>query len=167
MAIRTVLIYPDKRLRNVAKAVQAITPEIKSLVSDMFETMYHDNGVGLAATQINVAHRIITIDVSEDRARPLTLINPEIVGREGTSDISEGCLSLPGVYEHLGRAERISFKTMTLDGGEEIIEAEGLLSVCVQHEIDHLDGVLMVDHLSRIKRERTINKLKKLKKRLM
>lgn len=167
MAVRTVLTFPDKRLRTVAKPVAAITPEIKQLIADMFETMYQDNGVGLAATQINVAHRVITIDVSSDRTQPLTLINPKILSHAGVSDIREGCLSLPGVYEQLDRAESISVSTLDINGQEKTIDADGLLSVCIQHEIDHLDGVLLIDHLSRMKRERIANKLKKLKKRLM
>ena len=165
MTIRTVLTYPDPRLRKKAKPVTDITPAIKNLIADMYDTMYlGDRAVGLAATQINVQWRVITMDISSDQSEAITLINPKIIHREGLSEFSEGCISLPGVHEKLDRADKVSVETLTLDGETITIEADGLLSVCVQHEIDHLDGILLIDHLSRLKRTRLTNKLKKLKR---
>lgn len=164
MTVRTVLTYPDSRLRKKAAPVAAITPAIKNLVADMYVTMYFgDRAVGLAATQINVQWRVITMDISNDKSEAVTLINPTILHREGLSEFSEGCISLPGVYEKLDRADKVTVETLTLDGRTITMEADGLLSVCIQHEIDHLDGILLIDHLSRLKRSRIGNKLKKLK----
>ena len=164
MAIREILHFPDDRLRTKAQPVDVVDEEIRSLVADMFETMYDAPGIGLAATQINVHRRIIVIDVSEDRSQPLVLINPEILSRVGSHKMDEGCLSVPGVYETVERAEQIRLRTLDLQGEVRERDAEGLLAVCIQHEIDHLDGKLFVDYLSDLKRQRIRKKLQKQKK---
>ena len=149
-----ILHYPDPRLRNRAEPVASVDEEVRRLVDDMFETMYAAPGIGLAAIQVNVPLRVITIDVSEDRRQPLCLINPEIVELAGTVELEEGCLSVPGIYELVQRAQWIRARALDRDGEPFEFEAEDLLAVCVQHEIDHLDGRLFVDHLSRLKRQR-------------
>ena len=163
MALREILLYPDARLRNVATPVTQFDIHLKKLIDDMFETMYHDDGVGLAATQINVQSRIIVIDQSDDHKSPIILINPEIIEKKGISSLKEGCLSVPGVYECLNRAEYVKVKTHDLNGNVFEIEGEDLLSVCIQHEIDHLDGKLLIDTLSRLKQMRIKDKLIKYK----
>ena len=161
MAIREILHFPDDRLRTKAQPVAVVDNEIRAVVTDMFETMYAAPGIGLAATQINVHLRIIVIDVSEDRSQPLVLINPEIIGHSGTQKMDEGCLSVPGIYETVERAEQIRIRTLDLQGQPQERDAEGLLAVCIQHEIDHLDGKLFVDYLSDLKRQRIRKKLHK------
>ncbi|RMG36931.1 MAG: peptide deformylase [Gammaproteobacteria bacterium] len=161
MAILDILHFPDPRLRNKAKPVAEVDDRIRRLVDDMFETMYQAPGIGLAAIQVNVPLRVVTIDISEQHDQPLTLINPEILERDGIEEMDEGCLSVPGVYEKVRRAERIRFRALDRDGRSFEQEADGLLAVCVQHEIDHLDGKLFVDYLSNLKRQRIRKKLEK------
>jgi len=161
MALLPILQYPDPRLRTPARPVAAITEEIRKLAADMFETMYHAPGIGLAATQVNVQQRVIVVDVSRDKDEPMCLVNPEIVDKDGEEEMEEGCLSVPGVFETVRRAERVRIRYLSLDGEETIIDADGLLAVCIQHEIDHLDGRLFVDYLSTLKRNRIRRKLEK------
>ncbi len=161
MAILEILHFPDPRLRTKALPVDAIDAELATLVDDMFETMYKAPGIGLAATQINVHKQIVVIDVSEDHDQPLVLINPEIIREDGIETMDEGCLSVPEVYEAVTRAAEITFRTLDLEGKTLEIEADGLLAVCIQHEIDHLNGKLFVDYLSRLKLNRIRKKLEK------
>jgi len=161
MAILDILHYPDPRLRTVAKPVQAVDDSVRRVLDDMLETMYEAPGIGLAATQVNVHRRMIVIDVSEDKNDPLFLINPEILSRDGVEESQEGCLSVPGYYDLVQRAEKIHFRAVDRNGNSFESEAEGLLAVCVQHEIDHLDGKLFVDYLSELKRKRLRKKLEK------
>ena len=161
MAILDILHYPDTRLRNRARPVERVDDEIRRLVDDMFETMYAAPGIGLAAVQVNVPRRVIVLDVSEERNEPLCLINPEIVEASGEETMEEGCLSVPGYYDTVTRAERIRVKALDREGRPFEIEADGLLAVCVQHEIDHLDGKLFVDYLSSLNRQRVRRKLEK------
>ena len=153
--------FPDSRLRNVAGPVEKVDDEIRQLVDDMFETMYDAPGIGLAAIQINVPQRVIVIDISEDKSEPLCLINPEILEKEGEESMDEGCLSVPEIYETVTRAEKIRVRALDRDGNSFEMDADGLLAVCIQHEIDHLDGKLFVDYLSNLKRQRIRKKLEK------
>ena len=164
MALLDILHFPDPRLRNVAAPVEEITNEIKQLVDDMFETMYAAPGIGLAATQVNVHQRIIVVDVSETHNEPICLINPELVELAGTEQMEEGCLSVPGVFELVERADSIKVSAWDREGKPFSLEADGLLAVCIQHEIDHLDGKLFVDYLSQLKRSRIRKKLQKSQK---
>ena len=164
MPILDVLHFPDDRLRTVAKPVEEITPEIKKLVADMIETMYDENGVGLAATQVNVHQRIVVIDVSDTRDQPMALINPAIVDTSGVEISEEGCLSVPDTNAEVERAEFVTFEYLDLDGEKQVIEADGLLAVCIQHELDHLKGKLFIDYLSSLKQKRIKTKLEKLKR---
>ena len=164
MALLHILHFPDPRLRNVAAPVEEITNEIKQLVDDMFDTMYAAPGIGLAATQVNVHQRIIVVDVSETHNEPICLINPELVELTGTEQMEEGCLSVPGVFELVERADSIKVSAWDRDGKPFTLEADGLLAVCIQHEIDHLDGKLFVDYLSQLKRSRIRKKLQKSQK---
>lgn len=161
MAILDILNFPDPRLRNKAKPVKEVDSKIRKLVDDMFETMYEAPGIGLAAIQVNVPLRVITIDITEEREEPLVLINPEILQKDGSEEMKEGCLSVPGYFENVKRAEKIRFKALDRDGNSYEMDADGLLAVCVQHEIDHLDGKLFVDYLSSLKRQRIRKKLEK------
>jgi len=161
MAIRDILHYPDPRLRNRAEPVERVDDEIGRLVDDMLETMYAAPGIGLAASQVNVPRRVVTIDISEHGDRPLCLVNPEILELAGNVETEEGCLSVPGIYEFVERADWIRARALGRDGESFEFEAEGLLAVCVQHEIDHLEGTLFVDHLSRLKRQRIRKKAQK------
>ncbi len=161
MAILDILHYPDPRLRNKAVPVEEVDDAVRQLVDDMFQTMYQAPGIGLAATQVNVARRVIVIDISEDKSAPLCLINPEIVAREGEEQTEEGCLSGPGFYDTVTRSERVKVNALDRDGQRLELEADGLLAVCVQHEIDHLDGKLFVDYLSNLKRQRIRKRLEK------
>ncbi|MCU4179400.1 peptide deformylase [Bosea sp. BH3] len=175
MAIRPLVILPDAQLRLVSKPVDAVTPEIRTLVADMFETMYDAPGIGLAAIQIGVPLRVVTIDLSKPEAKegeepepkkPQVFINPQVTwSSEEHSAYEEGCLSIPEYYEEVERPERVKVSYMDLDGKVQEIEADGLLATCLQHEIDHLDGVLFIDHLSRLKRERVTKKFAKAAKR--
>lgn len=161
MALLEILKFPDERLRKKAKPVEVVNASIQKLVDDMFETMYAAPGIGLAATQVNVQKRVVVIDVSETKDQPLCLINPEILARSGTEEREEGCLSVPGVFEKVCRAEKVKVKALDLSGKPFELEAEGLLAVCIQHEIDHLDGKLFVDYLSPLKRQRIRKRLLK------
>ena len=164
MAILEILHFPDPRLRKKARPVVQVDDQVRQTVDDMFETMYQAPGIGLAATQVNIQQRIIVMDVSEAKDQPLCLINPEITHREGEEEMEEGCLSVPGVYEQVRRAERIQIRALNRDGNPFESAADGLLAVCIQHEIDHLDGKLFVDYLSPLKRQRIRKKLEKQKK---
>ncbi|MCG8669894.1 MAG: peptide deformylase [Pseudomonadales bacterium] len=159
MALLEILEFPDPRLRTVAKPIGQVDDGIRKLIDDMLETMYEAPGIGLAATQINVHKRVIVIDVSEEKNQPMVLINPEYEVIDGEQDYDEGCLSVPGYYETVTRAERIRLKALDRDGNPYEMDCDGLLAVCVQHEIDHLDGKLFVDHISKLKRERIRTKL--------
>jgi len=161
MAILEILHYPDPRLRNEALPVEIVDLEIKTLVSDMFETMYDAPGIGLASIQVNVPKRVIVVDVSEEHDQPLCFINPEIIRKEGEEEMDEGCLSVPGFYETVQRADKIRVKALNENGEEFEMDADGLLAVCIQHEIDHLDGKLFVDYISPLKRNRIRKKLEK------
>ena len=158
-----ILYYPDPRLRVQAASVAAIDDHIISLIDNMLETMYGAPGIGLAAPQVNVAKRIIVVDVSEDRDQPLVLVNPEIVDRDGLEQMEEGCLSVPGIYEVVQRAAHVQVKAMDRNENELDLELDGILAVCVQHEVDHLDGKLFVDYLSELKRQRIRKKMSKLR----
>ena len=164
MSILTILEFPDKRLRSVAQEVAQVDEQIKILVDDMLETMYAAKGVGLAATQVNVQKRVIVMDISEDKNEPICLINPEIVETGGTEESEEGCLSVPGFFEKVSRAETITVKALNRDGESFELEARDLLAVCIQHEMDHLQGKLFVDYLSAFKRNRIKAKLEKIHK---
>ena len=161
MSRLNILRYPDARLHKIAARVEHIDESIRQLVADMAETMYAAPGVGLAATQVDVHKQIIVIDASDKRAHLLTLINPEIVTAAGVADCEEGCLSVPGIYEKIPRAERISVRALGLDSQMFTMEAEGLLAVCIQHEMDHLKGRVFVEYLSRLKQTRIRAKLQK------
>ncbi len=161
MARMPILRYPDPRLYRKASPVERVDDSIRKLVDDMAETMYSAPGIGLAATQVDVHKRVIVIDASEARDRLLVLINPDIVSREGTQLLEEGCLSLPGIYEPVERALTIRVKALDRDGKNFEMEATELLAVCIQHEIDHLEGKVFVDYLSRLKRDRIRAKLQK------
>jgi len=161
MALLNILEYPDPRLRKVAVAVAAVTPEIQKLVRDMAETMYAAPGVGLAATQVDVHKRVIVMDISEARDELRVFINPEILAAEGEAECEEGCLSVPGYYDKVIRAARVAVRAQDANGERFELEAEGLLAVCVQHEIDHLAGKVFVDRLSPLKRARLAARLRK------
>ncbi len=162
MALLPILTYPDPRLHTVAKPVQAVDARIRQLIADMFETMYEAHGIGLAATQVNVHERLIVIDISEGRDQPLVLINPEIVWASPEKKINdEGCLSVPGIYDGVERHERVHVRALDADGKEQLIEAEGLLAICIQHEMDHLMGKVFVEYLSPLKRNRIKTKMLK------
>lgn len=159
MAILNILHFPDPRLRNRAKPVKQVDNSVRKLVSDMFETMYKAPGIGLAATQVDDSRQVIVIDISEEHDQPLCLINPEILESEGEESMDEGCLSVPGVYEKVVRADKVKVRALNQQGQPFEMEAEGLLAVCIQHEMDHLDGKLFIDYLSNLKRQRIRKKL--------
>ena len=161
MTVLTVLHYPDDRLRTVAKPIAEITPQIRQLVADLLETMYDENGIGLAATQVNVHQRVVVIDISENRDQPQVFINPEITARSGDTTYEEGCLSVPQSYANVERAADVTVKAQDLDGNWFEIQATGLLAICLQHELDHLLGKLFIDYLSPLKRDRIKKKLEK------
>ena len=161
MAILDVLSFPDERLRTVAKPVEEVNDEIKQLVSDMFETMKDENGIGLAATQVNRHVQVVVMDVSEDQNEPRVFINPEIIRKDGSTISEEGCLSVPGNYAKVERAESITVKALDQNGESFELDAEGLLAICIQHELDHLNGKLFVDYLSPLKRNRIRKQLEK------
>jgi len=162
MALLQILEFPDPRLRTIAEPVDKVDDEIRTLIDDMFETMYDAPGIGLAATQINVHKRIVVIDISEDKSEPLVLINPEFeILTDEQDQMQEGCLSVPGFYENVERPNRIRLKALNRDGEPYELIAEELLAVCIQHELDHLNGKLFVDHISRLKRDRIRSKLEK------
>lgn len=161
MSVLNVLRFPDERLRTVAQPVTEVTDEIKSFIDDMFDTMYDENGVGLAATQVDNHIRIFIADVSEDRSEPLVFINPVITDKEGMVINEEGCLSVPQCYAKVERAEKVTVEALDKNGEKFTHNAEGLKAICIQHELDHLDGKLFVDYLSPLKRERIKKKLEK------
>lgn len=162
MARLEILEFPDPRLRQRAKPVAVVDDAVRRLIGDMLETMYHAPGVGLAATQVNVHQRVVVIDVSEDQSQPLVFINPEIsVLDDAQCEYDEGCLSVPGFYETVVRPEHIRVKALDRDGNAFEITPSGLLAVCIQHEVDHLNGKLFVDHISSLKRDRIRKKLEK------
>ena len=161
MAILKILQYPDERLHKVAKKVSQVNEATRKLVRNMAETMYAAPGVGLAATQVDVHECIIVMDVSDGRDQLMVFINPEIIGRSGASDYEEGCLSVPGIYETVSRAEKITVRALDEKGASFTLDAEGLLAVCIQHEMDHLIGKVFVEYLSQLKQTRIRAKLKK------
>jgi peptide deformylase len=168
MAVRPLVLLPDPRLRQKCAPVETVTEEVRRLAQDMLETMYDAPGIGLAANQIGVPQRLVVIDVArkDEERQPVVLVNPEIVWRsEETATYEEGCLSIPDYYEEVERPARVKFRYSTLDGKTIEQEAEGILATCVQHEIDHLDGVLFIDHLSRLKRQLVTKKFAKAAKR--
>nr|CAA6830207.1 MAG: Peptide deformylase (EC [uncultured Thiotrichaceae bacterium] len=166
MALLEILHHPDSRLRKKASPVGTVDETVGRLVDDMLETMYDARGIGLAATQINVHQRVIVMDLSEDSDDPLCFINAEILSKEGEVVHEEGCLSVPDYYEKVTRAEKIRVKALDKEGEPFELDAEGLLAICIQHEIDHLDGKLFVDYLSSLKQQRVRKKLEKLKKQM-
>ena len=159
-----ILEYPDERLRTKAVAVESVDDELRQLAEDMLETMYAAPGIGLAATQVDRHIRMLVVDVSEDKSQPLTLINPEIIEEDGIKVHEEGCLSVPGIYEKVERPDTIKVRFLDLQGETQEMYAEGLLAVCIQHEMDHLEGKLFVDYLSELKRKRVRKKLAKERK---
>jgi peptide deformylase len=161
MALLEILHFPDPRLRIKAKPITAVTEAHRRLAADMLATMYAAPGIGLAAIQVGVDQRLIVVDVSDDNDEPLVFLNPELLSQSGTEVSQEGCLSVPGVYEDVERAERIRVRVMDLSGKTREFDADGLLAVCIQHEIDHLDGKLFVDYLSDLKRQRIRKRIEK------
>jgi peptide deformylase len=161
MAILPIIEFPDPRLRTVARPIAEVDSRLRQLIDDMFETMYAAPGIGLAATQVDVHERLLVLDVSEDKATPLVFINPEILHSEGSQVYQEGCLSVPGIYADVKRAETIRVRALDRDGQAFELDADGLLAVCIQHEMDHLAGKVFVDYLSPLKRELVRKKLAK------
>jgi peptide deformylase len=164
MTTLTILEFPDPRLRTVATPVTVFDAELKQFVADMFETMYTANGVGLAATQVNVHQRVLVADMSDDRNEPMVLINPQILEKDGSQIYQEGCLSFPGIYADVTRALKVKVKANDVDGKEVVIEVEGPLAVCIQHEMDHLAGKVFVDYLSPLKRSMLLKRMDKQRK---
>jgi peptide deformylase len=167
MALLPILQYPDERLHRVAQPVSAVDEKIVKLINDMAETMYAAPGIGLSATQVDVLLRIVVIDDSPSHDQLQTFINPEIIARSGVSEFEEGCLSVPGIYEKVPRAARITVRALDARGRPFERTADGLLAVCIQHELDHLDGKVFVEYLSRLKQQRIVEKLKKQRRRTM
>ena len=167
MALLSILHYPDQRLHTVASPVKEVNAEIRKLVEDMAQTMYAAPGIGLAATQVNVHKQVIVLDISESHDKLMALINPRIIARDGMGEREEGCLSVPGIYEKVTRAERITVEALDRDGKPFTLHADGLLAVCIQHEIDHLQGKVFVEYLSRLKQTRIKIKLQKLQRETM
>jgi len=167
MALLNILHFPDDRLRTKAKPVDKVTGKHRTLISNMLETMYDAPGIGLAATQVNVHERILVIDISEEKNEPIVLINPELLEKEGDQEFDEGCLSVPGIYETLHRAEKVRVKALNQKGESFEMDAHGLLAVCIQHEMDHLEGKLFVDYLSQLKKQRIRKKLEKQQRNAM
>ncbi|MFI3256629.1 MAG: peptide deformylase, partial [Psittacicella sp.] len=153
MAILDVLIYPEDGLKMKAKPVEVIDDSIKTIVSDMFDTMRKENGIGLAATQVNLDKRIVVIDIEEDKRTPLTLINPVILEARGSAEMEEGCLSLPGIHEIVKRKAEVKIEYTNLNNEKITLDADGLLAICIQHEIDHLNGVMFIDYFSGLKKQ--------------
>ena len=166
MAVLDVLIYPDENLAKVCQPVEKVDDELRTFIDDMFETMYDHEGIGLAAPQVNVLKRVITIDIEGDKTNQIVLINPEILASSGETGIEEGCLSIPGCRALVPRKEKLTVKALNRNGEEFTLDADGLLAICIQHEIDHLNGVLFVDHISLLKRQRIRDKMVKLKKQI-
>lgn len=166
MALLDVLIYPDENLAKVCQPVEQVDDALRQFIEDMFETMYQHEGIGLAAPQVNVLKRVITIDIEGDKSNQIVLINPEILASSGETGIEEGCLSIPGCRALVPRKEKLTVQALNRHGESFTLEADGLLAICIQHEIDHLNGVLFVDHISALKRQRFREKMLKLKKQL-
>lgn len=166
MAVLNVLIYPEENLAKVCDPVEKVDEALNRFIDDMFETMYEHEGIGLAAPQVDVLKRVITIDIEGDKTNQIVLINPEILASSGETGIEEGCLSIPGCRALVPRKEKLSVKALNRQGEEFTLEADGLLAICIQHEIDHLNGVLFVDHISALKRQRFKEKMLKLKKQI-
>jgi len=165
MAILSILQYPDPRLKKVAAPVELVDDQIRTLISNMAETMYDAPGVGLAATQVDVHKQIIVIDISPTRNQLNVFVNPQIVESKGISDLEEGCLSVPGVYDKVARADWIRVRALDINGDTFELEADGMQSVCIQHEMDHLKGKVFVEYLSRLKRTRILSRMRKLDRR--
>jgi peptide deformylase len=167
MSTLNILCFPDPKLRQKASPVAVVDDAIRTLVDDMFETMYTAPGIGLAAVQVNVLKRVIVIDISENKDRPQCFINPQIIESHGDEKMEEGCLSVPGIYEQVSRAKEITVRFLDRDGNTQEMTVEGLLAVCIQHEMDHLDGKLFVDYLSEMKRGRIRKKMEKMRQHTM
>ncbi len=167
MALLPILQYPDPRLYTVAARVPLVDDDIRQLIKNMADTMYAAPGVGLAATQVDDHRRVIVIDISETHDRLQVFVNPEIVSATGTATCEEGCLSVPGIFEKIARAERITVRALDAQGAGFTLDADGLLAVCIQHEMDHLEGKVFVDYLSRLKQQRILAKLKKQQRHVM
>ncbi|POA96923.1 peptide deformylase [Chromobacterium sinusclupearum] len=167
MALLNILHYPDDRLHTVAKPVEVFDAALQQQIDDMFETMYEAKGIGLAATQVDYHYRLVVMDISEERDERRVFINPEIVEKDGETVYEEGCLSVPGIYDKVTRAEHVKVKAQDRDGKPFELEADGLLAICIQHEIDHLNGVVFVERLSQLKQNRIRSKLKKREKQNM
>ncbi|WP_028452848.1 peptide deformylase [Chitinilyticum aquatile] len=167
MAILNILHYPDERLHTVAKPVEVFDDALQQLIDDMAETMYAAPGIGLAATQVNVHRRLVVIDISETKDQLLVVINPEFIEKDGITTYEEGCLSVPGIYEEVERAEHVKIRALDRHGKPYELAADGLLAICIQHEIDHLDGKVFVEKLSRLKLNRIVQKLKKNQRKTM
>lgn len=167
MAILNILHYPDERLHTVAKPVELFDDALQQLIDDMAETMYAAPGIGLAATQVNVHRRLVVIDTSETKDQLLVVINPEFLEKDGITTYEEGCLSVPGIYEEVERAEHVKIRALDRHGKPYELAADGLLAICIQHEIDHLDGKVFVEKLSRLKLNRIVQKLKKNQRKTM
>jgi peptide deformylase len=167
MALLPILHYPDPRLHKIASPVTSVDDRIRKLIKDMAETMYAAPGIGLAATQVDIHERVLIIDISETRDALHAFVNPEILEKSGDAETEEGCLSVPGVYDKVRRAERVKVRALDRQGEPFELEAEGLLAVCIQHEIDHLDGKVFVEYLSRLKQHRIAAKMKKLSRAAM
>jgi peptide deformylase len=161
MAILDVLRFPDERLRTVAKKIVKVDKSITTIINDMFDTMHEENGIGLAATQVNVHKRLVVMDVSENQDTPMVFINPEITHKEGKTISEEGCLSVPNNYAQVERAEKVTVSALNRTGEPFTLDADGLMAICIQHELDHLKGILFVDYLSPLKRQRIKTKLEK------
>ena len=164
MSILNILEYPDKRLRTIASPIESVDTDLSQLISDMFETMYEAPGIGLAATQVNVHKQLLVLDVSEDKSQPMVFINPAIIAHNGSQVYQEGCLSLPNIYADVKRFNQITVSALDRQGEKFNIEADGLLAICIQHEMDHLIGKVFVDHLSPLKRALADKKLAKQRK---
>lgn len=161
MALLDILEFPDRRLRIKAKPVERVDDGVRALIADMFETMYAAPGIGLAATQVDVHQRLVVIDVSDNKDQPVVLINPEIISKQGSQVYQEGCLSVPGIFADVERADQVTVCALDRDGNRFELTADGLLAVCIQHELDHLDGKVFVDYLSPLKREMVRKRLAK------
>ncbi|MGF7434047.1 peptide deformylase [Pasteurella bettyae] len=166
MTVLNVLIYPDERLKTIAEPVTEFNDELQTFIDNMFDTMYQEEGIGLAATQVNVHKRVITIDITGEKTEQLVFINPELLDGEGETGIEEGCLSLPGFRGYVPRKEKVTVKALNRQGQEFTLHADGLLAICIQHEIDHLNGIVFADYLSPLKRNRMKEKLVKLQKQM-
>ena len=164
MALLPILEFPDPRLRTIAKPVERVDATLGRLIDDMFETMYAAPGIGLAATQVDVHQRLLVFDVSEDKSRPMVFINPEILASEGRQTYQEGCLSVPGIFADVSRCNQITVKALDRHGEPFELSTDGLLAVCIQHEMDHLKGIVFVEYLSRLKQTRILSKLRKQEK---